>query len=310
MDQTNFVLDKKSLDFLCSIKIASIKRTEGELVVLNPDNTIETALKKLSTHAISSAPVFDPNFQKIFGSVDVLDLAVWVVRTFALVKGDKSDYDKSKLEEQFQVPIHDLLDYGISQFWPVSEEQSIASLISNYFKWRVHQVPVLSNKKISGYVSQFDVAAYLASNLNSLGIITKRTLKELGLDFGPVLAIPKGKPLIDAFSHIVETKFLGLAVIDEKGKLVNNISASDVKGLTKETFWNLNLPIEKVLNLQNKLPPVTCNADTTLGQVLQKLVDYKIHRIFVVDKENQPTNVITLTTIMKLFSLNSSECFA
>lgn len=310
MDPTNFVLDKKSLDFLCSIKIASIRRTEGELIVLNPNDTIETALKKLSTNAISSAPVFDPNFQKIFGSLSILDLAVWVVRTFTLMKGDKSEYDKSKMEEQFQAPIHDLLNYGISQFWPVSEEESIASLISNYFKWRVHQVPVLTHKKITGYVSQFDVASFLANNLNSLGIITKKTLKELGLDVGPVLAIPKGKPLIEAFSNIIENKFYGLAIIDEKGKIVNNISASDVKGLTKETFWNLNLPIEKVLDLQNKLPPVTCKADISLGEVLQKLVDYKIHRIFVVNDQNQPTNVITLSTIMRVFSQTGSECFA
>jgi len=228
----------------------------------------------------------------------------------ALMKGDKSQYDKSKLEEQFQVPIRDLLNFSINQFWPVSEDLSIASLISNYFKWRVHQVPVLSEKKITGYVTQFDVTAYLANNLNSLGIIANKTLKELGLDVGPVLAISKGKPLIEAFSHIVENKFHGLAIIDEKGQIVNNISASDAKGLTKENFWNLNLPIEKVLDLQNKLPPVTCKPDITLGQLLQKLADYKVHRIFVVNEQNQPTNVITLTTLMRQFSQTSSECFA
>jgi len=309
MDHRSSIVDKKSLEFLSSVKIGAIKISEGELVCLNPEDTIEVALKKLNSHGISSAPVFDSNYQKIFGSISALDLAVWIVRTFSLMQGDKASSDSSKLEPHFQLPIHEVLDYGFCQQLPISEETSIANLISSYFKWRVHQIPVSSNKKITGFVSQSDVATYLANNLNELGPITIKTLKELELDCGPVLAIPAGKPLIDAFAHIVENKFLGLGVIDEKGKLVNNISASDVRGLTKETFWNLELSIEKNINLQNKLPPVTCKAENTFGEVLKKIVDHKVHRIFVVNEDNQPTNVITLTTIMKLLSPKGSECF-
>jgi len=67
--------------------------------------------------------------------------------------------------------------------------------------------------------------------------------------------------------------------------------------------------LKKNINLQKKLPPVTCKAENTLGEVLQKIVDYKVHRIFVVNEDNQPTNVLTLTTFMKLLSPKGSECF-
>jgi len=140
--------------------------------------------------------------------------------------------------------------------------------------------------------------------------ILKKTLKELSLESGPVLSVLKGKPLIEAFSNIVETKFTGLAIIDDEGKLINNISASDLKGVTKETFWKLELPIEKILGDREKLPPLTCKSSDTLADIIQRVSDCRVHRIYVVDSSNHPTNVITLTTILRIFASQGSECFA
>jgi len=117
----------------------------------------------------------------------------------------------------------------------------------------------------------------------------------------------KGKPLIEVFNSIIETKFSGVAIVDEEGKLVNNISSSDLKGITKETFWQLETPIEKILKENMKLPPLVCKPETTLQEVIKKLADCRVHRIYVIDKENRPSNVITLTSIMRIFSSPASN---
>jgi len=309
MDVQSSLLDKKTQDFLNSVKIASIKINEAELITLKPDDTVETSLKKLAMHAISSAPVFDGNFQKIMGSISILDLAVWVVRTFAIAKGDKT-YDYAKLDDSFNTTVRQLTQTGFEPFWPINENESLATLISSYFKWRIHRAPVTADKKIVGHISQSDAVAFLAQNRKYIDSMANKTLKDLSLESGPVLSILKGKPLIDAFTNIVETRFSGLAIIDEQGKLVNNISASDLKGVTKDTFWKLELPIEQILGERQKLPPLTCKPQDTLGDVIQKLVDCRVHRIYVVDSSNHPTNVITLTTILKVFAPKGSECFA
>ena len=49
------------------------------------------------------------------------------------------------------------------------------------------------------------------------------------------------------------------------GELVNNISASDLKGITQSTFFKLETPIHQIfLNQANKLPSVTVTPDATL----------------------------------------------
>ena len=60
------------------------------------------------------------------------------------------------------------IELGFESFWPVSEEESVANLISSYFRWQVHRVPVVANKKIVGHVSQFDVITLMAKNLDHL----------------------------------------------------------------------------------------------------------------------------------------------
>jgi len=301
--------DKQCFSFLQSVKIASIRRSEAELITLNEKDSIENAFKKLAIHAISSAPVFNENHQKMLGSLSTLDLAFWAVRTYSIVKGDKAVYDWNTVDELFKTPIKEVIPLGIESYWPVHEDDTLANLINNYFKWRIHRAPVIINNKITGYVTQSDVVAFLAQNLESLGPVVNKNLKELGLDVGPVFSVLKGKPLIEAFSGITESKFTGLAIIDEQDKLINNISASDLKGVTKDTFWKLDLPIEQVLGDKKKVPPLTCRPTDVLGSVLQRLADCRVHRIYVVDTEHRPQNVITLTTIMKVFSSQGSECF-
>jgi CBS domain-containing protein len=308
MSTTTERLDRKAREFLNSVNVAAIKRSELELICLAPTDTVEFALKKLSENAISSAPVFDANKQQIIGGVSVLDLTAWLIRTYTLARGDHKELDASKLTQEFNKPLQEIIPYGTDPCWPVTEETPLDVLVNCYFKWRIHKAPVVNDKHITGYVSQSDVVSFLSQHQVPLGPIMNKTLDELGLKEGPVLSVSKGLPLVEAFSNILETKFTGLAITDSDGRLFNNISASDLKGLTKETFGVLEKPIEKFIEEKKKLPPVTCTPDKTLGEVIKQLSDCRIHRIFVIDSQNRPTNVITHTTIMKLFSDNS-ECF-
>jgi CBS-domain-containing membrane protein len=295
--------------FLESTTVSSITRREGELVTLSPDETVEGALKKLSYHAISSAPIFDPNKQNITGYLSVLDLCVWVVRAFHQAKGDKT-YNWDVVDREFRSPVRGLLDYGIDPVWPVSEDQSLRSLISSCFKWRLHRAPVTSNRQIVGHVSQSDVIAFLAGHLKEIQPLASKTLKELGLQSGPVLSMPESASLVKGFSNIMETKFSGLAVIDAQGKLVNNLSAADLAGITRDTFWKLEKPVKSLFEEKQKLAPLCCKPEATFGEVIKMLADCRVHRVYVVDEQRRPVNVITLTSIMNVLSPFGSECFA
>jgi predicted transcriptional regulator len=302
------ILHTQVSPFLNSTTVASIARRDSELITLHPEETVEDSLKKLSYHAISSAPVFDPNRQQIIGYLSVLDLCVWVVRAFAQASGDK--YNWEVVEKEFHTPVRDLLDFGIDPIWPVSEESSLSSLISTCFRWRVHRAPVLSQRKIVGHVSQSDVVNFLADHLKEIEPLANKRLGELGLNSGPVLSINEATPLIRGFSNLMETKFSGLAVIDAEGKLVNNLSAADLAGITRDTFWKLEKPVKNLFEERQKLVPLCCKPDTKFGEILKMLSDCKVHRVYVVDENSHPLNVITLTSIMNVLTPLGNECFA
>jgi CBS domain-containing protein len=46
--------------------------------------------------------------------------------------------------------------------------------------------------------------------------------------------------------------------------------------------------------------PIVCTPDATLGEVIQRVVAEKVHRMYVVDENSHPLGVITLTDILHL----------
>ncbi len=70
----------------------------------------------------------------------------------------------------------------------------------------------------------------------------------------------------------------------KSGELINNISASDLKGITQQTFFKLETPIHQLfLNQSNKLPPVTVTKEATLEgidtlySILSSLLLYPVY---------------------------------
>lgn len=52
---------------------------------------------------------------------------------------------------------------------------------------------------------------------------------------------------------------------------------------------------------KNKVPPITVMPCDTIAYVSQRLVEHKIHRLYVVDKENKPVGIIGLGDFIRLF---------
>jgi CBS domain-containing protein len=100
-----------------------------------------------------------------------------------------------------------------------------------------------------------------------------------------------------------------------EGRLLANISASDLRGITSDALPSLLLPIEEFLRRiswkinngneeeveekADKLPhPVTCSSRATLGEVLEQIITAKVHRVWVVDSAQRPLHAITLEEIL------------
>jgi len=123
-------------------------------------------------------------------------------------------------------------------------------------------------------------------------------------DLKDIKKVPKSMPAINAFIQMHKANLSSLAVEDEKGNIVDNLSASDLKGLLRAKLPQLREPLESFLSTSRGLSGkpreglVSCDANTSLGDVLKKIDKEDVHRVYVLDAQGKPTGVLSLTDIL------------
>eukprot|EP01118_Nematostelium_gracile_P003103 TRINITY_DN1353_c0_g1_i1.p1 TRINITY_DN1353_c0_g1~~TRINITY_DN1353_c0_g1_i1.p1 ORF type:complete len:319 (-),score=47.96 TRINITY_DN1353_c0_g1_i1:25-933(-) len=288
---------------LKSIPVSSICVDSNSLITIRLDDTIGSALALFNANSISSAPIFDGS--NIVGSICIMDILSWSLRNIRDRRGDKNI--ETAWNENLKKPIRSIVHQGMDPFWPISEKESIWTLISSYFALGIHRCPVSTSGKNLGHISQSDVIAFMAQQMDKFPNLGSKTIRELGLQRGPVLSISKDFSLLESFSRISESRFSGVAIIDDQRRLVNNLSASDFKGIVDEFPKMLSEPTGNFL--EKKSPPITCTPEDKLSDVIKRISQSKIHRIFVVDSAGKPTNVITLTKFLQIFNQSPQHSF-
>lgn len=165
-----------------------------------------------------------------------------------------------------------------------------------------------SGMRVTGVVSQSDVVATILANKEVLGAAAGKTVAELELDDGAVFCVQTDTPALQAFGTLVRDKKSSVGIVDGAGKLVGNLSVSDVRALrSPDAFASLLLGVDDFLR-QARGPAtprgtgavVTVTADTTFLRVLECLTPKHLHRVYVVDAHNKPVSIITLTDVLRI----------
>jgi len=193
-------------------------------------------------------------------------------------------------------------------FCKVYERGTIFQIIESLFSEGVHRVPVMDDtNKIVNILSQSDVIHFLAENKSKFGHLGHLTVEELNLSSSKeAITMSCHAPAIQAFYLMSFNKVSAVAVVDVEGKLIGNISASDIRGLVREKFPALLKPIPEFfceLTGHESKPVISCKNSTTLLELVKIMDDNRIHRVWVVDDiSDVPIGLVAMTDIMKLFS--------
>eukprot|EP01133_Synstelium_polycarpum_P018035 gene18035-21529_t len=184
----------------------------------------------------------------------------------------------------------------------------VATLMSRH---KIHRVAVLDQRgELCNVISLsriIECSAQLFGIDNDLTAMGSKTVEQLSLGLDKeVISTSQDKPAIDAFKIIARMSVSGIGVTDEQNRLVGVISDHDLN-LIKSQGQYLNLlyqPITEYLSAIKKLTNcprnvVTCKKSDTFKDVVQKVAENKIHRIFVVNDENKLLGVISLLDILE-----------
>lgn len=185
-------------------------------------------------------------------------------------------------------------------FKPVFANSPLMLLLQQFGEG-VHRVPVMDqNGNIVNIISQTNVVHFF-SNPDRLKLLKKgaKTLRELALGMRTPLSVSQTSRVLEALFIMQESKVNGLAVLDDEGRIVGSLSTSDLRRLTVHTLNRLTETLQEFLSLDKPQLPPTVTPSTTLNATIMILASEHIHRVWVIDEQQKPIGIVTLTDIIK-----------
>lgn len=327
-------------DFLHYFTAGDLVIKNKKVISVSEKTTVEETLDLLKKNNILSAPIVKPD-GTITSIVNLWDIVTAICFNQLFEYYDDEKLDKELLSESmftealkidtFKLPVVNVV--GLSEeskmLWTFNWDVTIDKLLDPFSKG-VHRVLIQGLKPTASstdatvvitpdmdyrFLSQTDVVRFLYySQIPELKAILQKDIKSLGLvshnnnnnNKNNMVYITTKNAALTGFRKLTLHEISAVPVLDEKdGKLVGTVSASDLRGIHQDSFKTTLLPVMEFLQLQHGgqvRAMVTCTANDVLADVMEKVLKNKVHRVWVVDDQQKPVGVVTLSDIICKFS--------
>jgi len=302
---------------LSRVSIGQVIAQKHELIQVHSDTPLSDCLKKLNENHILAVPVFNSEQGKYIGILDMFD----IMRFTALGFFEDRMYN-DKLFEEFsfaEETAEDLIDKSAhsQKVFMLSWKESLLDAMTLMNGHKLPRILVRfptkiydKEEKMSGYtlrnLSQVDIVKYLFENLPQLFDVKISQLKELyGQPLEHTTSICVHQPALEGFLKMFDNEITSVAVIeDTNSKIVANLSASDLRGLTVDRLKLVKLPVLEFLKQtqgDRKEGVITCTLEETVKEAMRKITQFEVHQVWIADESGKPIGVITLSNIIELF---------
>jgi CBS domain-containing protein len=128
------------------------------------------------------------------------------------------------------------------------------------------------------------------------------TIASLGLGNPYCITCHESDRAADAFRRMVAHYVASVAVVNDKGEIVGNLSSSDFKLMHYEDkYWSLlGKSVKEYLAELHKAMPadtpsvlLSFTGGSTFAEVLVAMVKYHVHHIYIVDDKRHPIGVVS-----------------
>jgi len=274
---------------------------------------------------IHSAPVYEND--KCIGLVDLCDVVAFLAHTFykkadihadgeaalnalATKSFSKDDMSEGKgMNYRFtHQTVKELIDCSKQNpFKSIPMTASLNELMRTLAG--VRRVPVVDAAgNVVALISQSTVVMFMADHHSQLSISSK-TLEELSLARKHVFTIPSSARAIDAFARLHEQRISAIAITDQSGKMIGNVSLKDVQFAVSDVR-HLLMPVFDYVNairrenLFTRNPTMSCHPTDTFGSILQRFKAVKVHRFYIQSAgiDVHPIGIISVSDILKVLA--------
>jgi CBS domain-containing protein len=287
--------------------------SDWELVTITGDVTVSEGLDLMREKKVISLPVLRETNGPFEGIIDMLDLVTYCSTKFTNVSVLAQESYR-QMEEFAAKPVRDLLDISGRNAWVyISYKEILCKLF--HLLTKHHRVAVVNESyDVIGVITQSKLVEFLYKNRR---LFPDTMHKRVDILQKPVESIHMKAFVIEGFRTIWEHGVSGLAVINDEGVLVGNLSATDLLKThvkpTGEMIHDLYQPIKQMLNIREDLKDrimmadlpecraIAVTADDTLETSMKKCIDNGIHRVFIQDDKRKPVGVISLGDVIHQF---------
>jgi CBS domain-containing protein len=160
----------------------------------------------------------------------------------------------------------------------------------------------LYKKIVYKICTQTDILRFVVDHLGEIHSedIVDSQVRDCGR-FLPVVSISVNDRAIDGFLKIIESRINACAVLDQEGRIVATLSASDLRGLTHHKLKYILLPVMQFLPAmtgKRAEMPLTCRVGDNLLQTMKRIVRASTRRCWVVDDYYRPIGYLSMGTVI------------
>jgi len=290
-------------------------------ILVGDFQTIERALSRINAHSIRSLPVVDKN-KIVIGLIDIMDITKSIAESLRTM-GDVHEVtavlsQPGKARSDFMTKsVGSLL--GEKQYFVASNQMSLIDAVQymvelDQERFMIVDRPVMGNvekftkpeESLDGMVTQADVVRFLAQNAALLRMepIFQMSLRDLGIGSRTPLIVSQHEIASKAFIEMYEHRSDFAAVVDDYGRLMDTISASDLKGLNRSNCVSLSQTLDQFVNRDWKrgwwAKPITVELTDPLFFVVFQFVSSGVHRLYIVDSDGKPIGEVNHMDILKV----------
>jgi len=307
-------VDRLFFDTCQNTKIRDFIGPPIDIIVVNASDSITDAFYTLVDNDIVSAPVYDSITNQYVTFLSILDIISYLVEIYQFqVESADPMIEELVLQERFKGTPVSALGIGNwrNPWYTISQEMSILEAINMFSRTRADDIAVFdSNGNFVNILTQHMLVQWIAQRpFEEIGQLSSKSIQTLRLGFQRVVRVNKRRSLLRAFMRMHDVNVSGVAVVDDFNTVVGNISSTDLKDLGKGVinFRKLYMTCESFLNQKQQgknLPQLLyVHRSQSVGDVLDLFFRYKIHRVYVVEKDSfAPVGVISDGDIINLFA--------
>jgi len=303
-----------TLDQLELIKCGNLAQKR---IVLQIDvsTTVGDALNNMKRHGVTSLLIV--NKEKDHELVGMLDIRMLVFflawgKYQSMQNGEGPrfsqdvDYAGAKVTDMLQTQSEG------SRLWVFKSLDPIQNVVEVFSKGVHRAVVVGADEHYHAMLTQTDVVRWIARN-HAFACILDRSLKELtlaGPNKGLLLKMTEADSVLEGFRKLGQNEVNAVAIVNSKsGRLMGNLSASDLKGIDMQTIRSVERPVMQFLVEHSPLSLnlVVVLPGDSLRLAVNKMLDVQVHRVWVVNSELQPLAVVSMTDVLSKFTAYAPE---